>query len=249
MKKNNNSAALILAVETSGRYGSVAIALGDKLLAQKNFSAPMKHSAEIFPAIMELSNNAASSARDIDEIYISNGPGSFTGLRIAVTLAKMMNLACDVKIAAVDTLDVIAANITEAKEDKAIEEIENFAAVLDAKRGEFFIAVYEKKADRWQRLRKAELITSEKFKNEFCADKTIWLLGEGLLYYKDRFTAENIRILDEKYWLPTAAMVHRLGLKKAKQGLYADPLTLEPAYMRKVEIGKKKKKRSAEPRQ
>jgi len=131
---------LILALETSGRVGSVALAIGSQFLAQNTFSGPMRHSAEIFPAIQHLLARFDRKPSQIGHIYISIGPGSFTGLRIAVTVAKAMNLANPVRIVAVDTLDVIAANIAPDDPEPPVNRI---AAVLDAKRNQFYIAAYE----------------------------------------------------------------------------------------------------------
>ncbi len=102
---------LILAVETSSRIGSVAIAVGQRILDEITFSGPMKHSSELFPAICNLLSRFEKKPQDIEQLHISVGPGSFTGLRIAVTLAKAMYLANSAKIIAVNTLDVIAANV------------------------------------------------------------------------------------------------------------------------------------------
>jgi tRNA threonylcarbamoyladenosine biosynthesis protein TsaB len=104
---------LILAVETSSRVGSVAIATGEKILKELIFSGQMRHSAEIFPAILTLLQFIGRKPHNIDHIYISNGPGSFTGLRIAATFAKTMHLANRTKVIAVDTLDVIASNMVD----------------------------------------------------------------------------------------------------------------------------------------
>ena len=94
--------SVILAVETSSRKGSVAIALDGKMLAEKAFSAPLRHSAEIFPAIGDLIGQFGLKPGQIKHIYISGGPGSFTGLRIATTIAKIMQLAHAVKIVTVN---------------------------------------------------------------------------------------------------------------------------------------------------
>ncbi len=84
---------LILAVETSSRIGSVAIALGGKMLAEVAFSAALKHSAELLPAMSALLESYGREPGQIEHIYISAGPGSFTGLRIAAAFAKTMHLA------------------------------------------------------------------------------------------------------------------------------------------------------------
>lgn len=237
---------LILAVETASRAGSVALALGEKLLAETAFSGPMRHSAEVFPAILGLMEQFSLKPCQVEQIHISIGPGSFTGLRIATTLAKTMHLANGAKIVAVDTLDVIAANVIYPAPEKSHElqvtGCERIAAILDAKRNQFFIAVYEYTSEAtWKKAVPDSLMTAAKFVEQFApSDKPIWLLGDGLLYYKDRFRGEGIRFLDAKYWSPRASNVHLLGWQKALAGQFADPLTLQPYYLRKPDVTIKK---------
>jgi tRNA threonylcarbamoyl adenosine modification protein YeaZ len=254
--------SLILAVETSGRLGSVALAQGDKLLAETCFSGPMRHSAEIFPTITDLLSRFSKKPEQIEHVYISAGPGSFTGLRIAVTFAKTVALANNSKIVAVDTLDVIAANVTgftaEVAEnaEKVKVSTENrlssvisppssefLGVILDAKRGQFFIAVYEKTQDLrpqtqdaiWKKILPDCLMTAEEFLYRF-TNQPISLTGEGLVFYKDKFNNKNVRVLDEKFWNPSAANVHKLGWHKARLDEFADPLTLTPNYIRGPDV-------------
>lgn len=264
-----NQKPLLLAIETSSRIGSVAIALGEKILAETSFSAPIKHSAEIFPAICSILDPFDQKHDKIEQLYISAGPGSFTGLRIAVTIAKAMHLANSVKIIAVDTLDVIAANADDYIKDKkkdssqfkasctdsGTSELKNplkkdfperIAAILDAKRGQFFIAVYQynpigkKKTDKngtWNKILPDSLMTPSQFLNQFTSDeKPIWLLGDGLLYHKDKFDADSVRFINEKYWSPRASKVLMLGWKKALAGNFENPLTLTPNYLLRPDI-------------
>jgi tRNA threonylcarbamoyladenosine biosynthesis protein TsaB len=220
---------LILAVETSGRLGSVALAQGAKLLGEQHFTGPMRHSAEVFPAIVGLLDRFGKKADKIEQVYISVGPGSFTGLRIAVTIAKTMALASGAKIIAVDTLDAIAANINP--QDKS----EQLGVILDAKRGQFFIAVYEKSRGGLEKILPDSLMTAEEFLGRF-TDKPIALIGEGLVFYRNNFTHKNIRVLDEKYWNPSAANVHRLGWQMARRGQFTDPIALTPNYLRQPDV-------------
>jgi len=291
-KQNMNQEPLVLAVETSSRIGSVAIARGEKILAETTFSAPIRHSAEIFPAISDILQRFSRKPDQIEQVHISVGPGSFTGLRIAVTLAKTMHLANAAKIVAVDTLDVIAANaidyikeenttITFNSEQNEVEDPlslsstpigepespERFATILDAKRGQFFIAVYKRlhestvsflrnlpstpigeqesdshyplSAIRYPliKLFPDSLMTASEFLDKFaCDENPIWLLGDGLLYYKDKFKADSTRFLEQKYWSPQASKVHLLGWKKALANQFADPLTLTPNYLLRPDI-------------
>ncbi len=240
---------LILAVETSGRLGSVAIAVGRRILTETTFSGPMRHSSEVFPAICSLLNRFGRKPRDIEHIYISVGPGSFTGLRIAVSIAKTMHLANKAKIVAVDTLDVIAANADDyLRQEKT--RVEQIAVILDAKRSQFYIAVYQHTSDEqrtasnaiWKKSIPDSLMTASQFLDRFAGKaKPVWLLGEGLVYYSDKFKAEGVRFLDEQYWAPRAEKVHLLGWKMASAGQFADPVTLQPRYLRKPEAEEKQK--------
>ena len=78
-------------------------------------------------------------------------------------------------------------------------------------------------------------MTAEEFLARF-TDKPIALTGEGLVFYKDKFAHKNIRVLDEKFWNPSAANVHKLGWHKAQNGEFADPLTLIPNYIRGPDV-------------
>lgn len=234
---------LILAVETSGRLGSVALAQGDKLLAESRFSGPMRHSAEIFPAVTDLLSRFNKKPDQIEHVYVSAGPGSFTGLRIAVTFAKTLALANNTKLArrsfggivAVDTLDCIAANVIDFVPPSPLPQLktdDRLAVILDAKRSQFFIAVYEETPDTiWKKVLPDCLMTAEEFLSRF-TDKPIVLTGEGLVFYKDKFTGPNVSVLDEKFWNPSAANIHKLGWHKAQNGEFSDPLTLIPNYIR-----------------
>ena len=233
---------LILAVETSGRMGSVAIATGRRMLVETTFSGPMRHSSEIFPAICNLLTRFDRKPKDIEHFYISVGPGSFTGLRIAVSIAKIMHLASTVKIVKVDTFDVIASNINDYIEQENTS-VEKIAVILDAKRNQFYIAAYQQISEGiWKKFLSDSLMTASQFLDRFAGkSKPVWLLGEGLVYYADKFKAEGVCFLDEKFWNPRAEKVHMLGWKMACAGQFADPVTLQPKYLRKPDVKEKQK--------
>lgn len=231
---------LIIAVETSGRKGSVALARGAQVLCQREFSAPMRHSAELLPAIENLLNQFDGKPDQIEHIYISVGPGSFTGLRIAVSFAKTMHLGQPVKIVAVNTLDVIAANAAALPDDKQPQIL---ATILDAKRGQFYVAVYENKHSSlneptYKKVLTNGLMSADEFIEKFGnSDTPVSLIGEGLVYYADKFKAPSIEILDEKLWWPSAANVHNLGWQKAQTNDFTNALTLTPSYLRQPQLG------------
>jgi tRNA threonylcarbamoyl adenosine modification protein YeaZ len=250
MSKIARKKPIILTLETSGRTGSAALAAAEELIADKTFSTPVRHSSEIFPAITGLLQAAGLEPSDVEHIYITTGPGSFTGLRIAAAFAKIMHLANNnIKIVAVDTLDCIAANIIDfQKQTKA--DIKKVAAILDAKRGEFFTAVYERtqvSSDSdsgfatpmagWTKTVDDCLLTPAQFIEKFAdAAEPVWLLGEGLVFYRKTFEAKGIEFVDEKFWQPSASQVHKLGYNLALMGQFADPLSLVPKYLQRPDI-------------
>ncbi|MHC4212049.1 MAG: tRNA (adenosine(37)-N6)-threonylcarbamoyltransferase complex dimerization subunit type 1 TsaB [Planctomycetota bacterium] len=227
---------LTLAVETSGRIGSIAIATANQLLAETFFSAPMVHSREIFPKTAVLLEKLNKKPNQIGQIHISAGPGSFTGLRIAVALAKSMNLAINAKIVAVNTMDVIAENINDYEKNKDTE-IPKFATILDAKRGKFFVAAYKKinSAKGYEKILDDSLMSCSQFLDTFATTKPIWLTGEGLVHHKEKFIAKNIHFIEKEYWPPHAKNVHKLGCQLAKEKKFTDPLTLKPNYLLRPE--------------
>lgn len=243
---------LILAVETSSRIGSVALARGAELLAETRFSAPLKHSAEIFPAISDLLGRFELQPGRIDQVFISGGPGSFTGLRIATTFAKTMHLAVGAKVVSVDTLDAVAANVIDLTQEGPSSDApsgmnhQRVATIVDAKRGQFFVAVYDRSStetnragspDEWAKVLPDCLMRPNQFVEEFGRqDRDMWLLGDGLLYHKDKFRSDGIRFFDDRYWSPRAAKIHLLGHQMAASGQFSEPLTLTPNYLRGPDV-------------
>lgn len=237
---------LTLAVETSAPTGSVALAGGPDLLGERFFSGPMRHGAELFVSIAGLLNTFGKKPADIEQVYISIGPGSFTGLRIAVTLAKAMHLANSAKIVAVDTMDVLAANVDDYVAEKNTP-VEKIATITDAKRGRFFIAAYRRhssvnntsdiRQSRYEKILPDCLMSSSEFIEKFStADDPIWLLGVGLVYYQPGFMANGIRFIDSAYWNPRASKVHQLGWKLAQAGRFSNAATVKPLYLRHPQV-------------
>jgi hypothetical protein len=136
------------------------------------------------------------------------------------------------------------------------ESPESIATILDAKRGQFFIAVYKRlhentvsflrnlsstpigeqestshyplSAIRYPLIKVLpdSLMTASQFLAQFaCGENPIWLLGDGLLYYKDKFKADSTRFLEQKYWSPRASKVH---LQSRQHSIFRTEI-LEPA--------------------
>jgi tRNA threonylcarbamoyladenosine biosynthesis protein TsaB len=225
---------LIIAIETSGRFGSAAIGRGDEFISEIPFSGKMRHGAELFNTIEALLGQAKVSAGDIGQVYITAGPGSFTGLRIAVTAAKMLGFAQKAKIIAAETMDVIAENLS-ASPKKNIKTPDCICTVLDAKKDLFYVAVYDRVDDQWKKCFGTEIVTSEQLLGWLAENgkNNVGLLGEGLVYYSGKFKSSLTCLMDESCWSATAAGLFRVGRQMAAAGLFVDPLSLMPTYLRR----------------
>jgi len=206
----------------------------------------MRHGAELFSTIEALLGEAKASAGDIGQVYITAGPGSFTGLRIAVTAAKMLGFAQNAKIIAADTMDVIAENLSGyPQENKKIPDC--ICTVLDAKKDFFYAAVFDRVDGQWQKCFGTEIVTAEQMLNWLTENgkKNVGLLGEGLVFYSKSFASPLTSLLDDSCWPATAGGLFRVGRRMAAAGLFVDPLTLTPTYLRPpdaIQIGERRKK-------
>jgi tRNA threonylcarbamoyl adenosine modification protein YeaZ len=109
-----------LAIETSGRIGSVALAEDGKTLAEETFPHGLQHAARIIPAIDDLCRRLRWTSADFREIYVSAGPGSFTGLRIGITLAKTLAFVTHADLVAVPSVRVLVENAPSDAENAII---------------------------------------------------------------------------------------------------------------------------------
>ena len=96
----------------------------------------------------------------------------------------------------------------------------------------------EKQGDSiWRKAIPDSLMSISEFLDR-CAGRrqAIWLLGDGLVYYKDKFEAGGVSFFGEEHWSPRANKVHLLGWPMALRGEFTDPLTLIPNYLRKPDV-------------
>lgn len=220
--ENSGQGLKVLAIETSSRVGSLALAVGTELLAVQEFQRNMRHVAELLPAMDRATAKLGWRAQDLDEVYVSAGPGSFTGLRIGITVAKTLAMACTVRLVAVSSIEIIAAN--------APADAMHVGVVLDAKRGQVFAGRFERRNGQLARTLKACLMDPSTFVSQ--SAKPILLLGEGIKYHQDALKAESVQLGPESLWQPKAQAVCKIGWVMGRRGEFTDPASLGPIYLR-----------------
>jgi len=235
-----------IAIETSGRIGSIALVDGTGngadgvathgIIAEEQFQHGLQHAAQAVPIIDTLCRQRGWTPRDLQHVYVSVGPGSFTGLRIGVTLAKTLAFALGVKLVAVPTVRVLAEN--------APADAQHLVIVLDAKRDQIFTARFEREATGWIEREPAHVDTLTAMLDR--SPRPVTLLGEGIPFHQKFIPADPaITLAAPETWRARAGAVAKLGLLMAARGEFADPYRLTPIYIRKPEP---EEKREAEER-
>jgi tRNA threonylcarbamoyladenosine biosynthesis protein TsaB len=215
----------IIAVETSGRHGSVALALGDRLLEERAFPVQQEHARDLLAVVEALRADQGWPAGQIDQVHVSIGPGSFTGLRVAVAFARALALASRAKIVAVPTLEVIARNCLRLPVPPG-----RLAVILDAKRGQVYAAVFDLRGGACETIVAPHLAEPA----AVLAGRPA-VVGEGVGYHRPAVEASGAEVLDEALSRPKAACVHEIGWRLAKAGQFTPARELTPLYIRRPE--------------
>ena len=217
-----------LAIETSGRAGALAIIEDQQIVAQEVFPQGLKHAAELLPRLDGLLRSRGWPPKSLQELYVSVGPGSFTGLRIGITLAKTLAMISGAKVVAVPSTRVLAQN--------APIEANHLLVLLDARRGSVFAARYEKLEGRWMEREPAHLARLDDVLAR--APRPIHVLGEGLRFHPLP-TEPSVIACPPERWEPAVIHVARLGMAMAEAGEFTSEDLLAPLYLRRSEAEEK----------
>ncbi|HIO79812.1 TPA: tRNA (adenosine(37)-N6)-threonylcarbamoyltransferase complex dimerization subunit type 1 TsaB, partial [Candidatus Poribacteria bacterium] len=106
----------ILGIDTSTAIGSVGLLVDQELIAEHSLDVTQAHSSRLMPAINTILEWGDLNIKDIDALAVATGPGSFTGVRIAVATAKSICYAIKKPILAISTLEAIAYNLRYANQ-------------------------------------------------------------------------------------------------------------------------------------
>lgn len=128
----------LLAIETATEACSVALIHGDEVIARSEL-APRRHAERVLPMADELLAEAGLARQALDAIAVGRGPGAFTGVRLAVSLAQGMALALDLPVVTISSLAALALEAPDDGDDDAA-----ILAVIDARMGEIYAASYRR---------------------------------------------------------------------------------------------------------
>lgn len=215
----------LLAIDTSSRSASCAVAEDGALLGEFYANVKLTHSCTILPMVQDLLARTNLSLGDMDGFGVTAGPGSFTGLRIGLSAVKGMAHALGKPCAAVSTLEALAWNLPFPCE---------IAPVLDARCSQVYTALFRWEKGKLERLAPDEAITIAELENRLKNRGTsVFLVGDGAELCYNILSGHVACALPSPALRFTRAASAALACEQVfARGEAVAPDALAPAYLR-----------------
>lgn len=221
--------ALILAVDTSAKPVSCALAQDEKVLASFYANTGLTHSQTLMPMIENLLAISELNVRDLDAMAVNAGPGSFTGVRIGVSAVKGLAFTEDLPCIAVSTLESMAEN-TPATPESVI------CCLMDARCQQVYGALFRKDEEGvLHRLSEDEALTIEQMKEKLLAlGRPVVLVGDGseLCYRAWKGNIPNVHLAAASARYQNAAATAVIACRRLSEGAVVSAEDLQPLYLR-----------------
>ena len=219
----------ILAVDTSTKHLSLAVSDGDKTIASRNVRPRKDLSMTITFDIERVLAKANVRLMDLDGFVVGLGPGSFTSLRVGLSMLKAFVMVTGKPVVGISSLDAIAMNVRTSRVRKALQ----VCVINDARRGMVYSSLYDKKDGTLVRRREYQLEPIEKVLEGL--EGEVVFIGDAIPTYRDRImvTAGTFTPVFEveKHWLPKAQELARIGYQRLLKGEVDKIETLAPLYL------------------
>jgi tRNA threonylcarbamoyladenosine biosynthesis protein TsaB len=211
----------LLILETSGRTGVVAVALGEEVRAARRLDEARRHARDLAPAVAELLAGQGWRPRELHGVVVGRGPGSYTGLRVGVMSAKTLAYATGCALLGVDTFAAIAL--------EAPEEAHDLDVLADAQQDKIYVQAFTRVAQGWAARTALAVVPFADWLARRRPDA--WVSGPGLLKWEGRLPADVPR-LEATRREPRPEGLLKLGLARYRAGERDEPWALEPLYLR-----------------
>ncbi|MFC5681666.1 tRNA (adenosine(37)-N6)-threonylcarbamoyltransferase complex dimerization subunit type 1 TsaB [Flavobacterium sp. MAHUQ-51] len=219
----------ILNIETATKQCSVSIAKEGKTIVCKEVAEEgYSHAERLHVFIEDCVKEAGISYKDLAAIAVSQGPGSYTGLRIGVSAAKGLCYALGIPLIAVDTLKALAAQV------KVTSGV--IVPMLDARRMEVYSAVFASNLESLRAIQ-AEIITEDSFQE---LEGNVYFVGDCAAKCKEVLTKTNFVFLENVVY-PSAKEMSAFSYEKFLNNDFVDLAYFEPYYLKDFIITASKK--------
>ena len=223
-------ASLLLSLETSSPICSMALhdVPTARLLGYSELRLDKSHSTHLTVLVQQLLANTGHALADLAAVAVSDGPGSYTGLRIGAAAAKGLCFALDVPLLAVGTLPALAHQVAARTPCAATYR---YCPMLDARRQEVYTALYQ--ADGAQVLAPTNLVLTPEALAEHLAHQLVLYFGSGAAKFQP-LVATNPNALFLADVQPTAVSTGELALSAYHRQEFQDVAYYEPFYLKEV---------------
>ena len=212
----------ILALETTEMIGSVAAAIDDNLLLELQLDTQKRSAQSLAPAVRSLLEKAAWKPSEVQLVAVTIGPGSFTGLRVGLTMAKVFAYAVGAELLGLDTLEAIAA--------AAPAEVQAVSTAVDAQRGDVVAQSFQRRQDgSFEPQGPAELLPANDWLQRLPGGAIV--SGPALRKHLEALPP-GVIATPPQCWSPTAGNVARLAFQHYTAGRRDDLWNLMPVYSR-----------------
>lgn len=209
---------MLLSVDSSAVTASVALTDGEKVMKSEFINAGLTHSETLLPMIKSVMEG--HSFDELEAIAVTAGPGSFTGVRIGVATVKGLAFNRDIPCISVSVLEAIAHNFCD--EDCIV------CAVMDARRMQFYNALFEVKNGEVHRLCADRAISIDDLRKEISGYDRVIAAGDGAVLFCENIGLDNVILADEEKRWQNGVGVSKAALNKEKISAAA----LMPVYLR-----------------
>jgi len=215
---------LLLAIDTASRFAGIALYDQNGLHIEQTWCTSDNHTVELMPYIVRACEQQGLAPVTLGAIAVSLGPGSFTGLRVGLSVAKGLALALSIPLLGVPTLDATA--YAHSRETLPV------CAVLPAGRGRWCAAFYQTIAGEWQRrsgyllMSSNDLIASLKEPTLICGE-----IDSHLAEALSTTTPEQAIIVSPAFAIRRAGYLAELGWRRFASGERDDLFSLTPIYL------------------
>lgn len=221
--------ATILNIESSQSASSVALSVDGNVEWSAVEREAMHQATDLAPFVAQAMEEVTRKELKIDAVAVSTGPGSYTGLRIGMSLAKGLAFGLDVPLIGVETLKLIAVKAMFRNLNFTGDEI--LVPMVDARRMEVYTAAYDFRLDALIPPQ-AMIITEDSF-SELPQDRQIWFMGDGAAKTHDVIKLPNAHWMDDV--LPMAADMVALAEKSFREKDFLDLAYSVPFYIKDYE--------------
>jgi tRNA threonylcarbamoyladenosine biosynthesis protein TsaB len=216
----------VLGIETATWTAGVGLVVDGEIVAERSRHAERgTHAVSLLPLVEDVLAAGACTVDDLDVVAVSCGPGSFTGLRVGLSVAKGLACAAGARLVGVPTLEALAKTAADRRG--------HICAALDARRGEVYAACFVAGPDGWRRLTADTLTTAGELVASLPASGVV--IGDAVDAYGDLFRERlgaGVTLLPFDSHGPRGGVVAMLGWERARSGDFDDLHALEPFYIR-----------------